>query len=389
MNILFMPSWYETAEEPNSGNFFTEQALALKHLGNNVTIAIADIINFPYKSKAPVYRVIKELRHGIDVYRIAVPSLMTGQIPGLFFSYYTHYYKKLLKFMKSNGLEFDIIYAHSFWHAGYIGTILKEQYHIPLIIQEHRSMLVSGEFSDKVNRYLKHAILLADAFYSVSNGLRDNMYHRTGLKEGIEILPDMVDDLFCYQPLENSEFTYTFIGTLNDRKRVMQLLGCFEAVRRDNENVCLQIAGDGPLRERINERISNSDILKGSVFLLGFLGREAVSELLAKANVLVLPSEFEPFGVVCIEAMATGRPVICTKNGATDFVNESNGILIDVDSDEQLIAAMKKIYKDYGAYDLQAISKLCTDKYSKGAVMGKLMSKMREICAYENTNKQG
>ena len=196
MNILFLPSWYESDVEKNAGVFFTEQALALKKMGNNVTIAIVDILNYPYKSDKPKFKVFKEERHGIDVYRMFVPSYMTGHIPGIFFSYYARYYKKLFKYMLAQGLSFDVMYAHSFWHAGYIATLLKKEFNLPLIVQEHRSMLITGEFSNKVNKYLKATVDNADAFYCVSKKLRDNVYTRTGLSNGIEILPNMVDDLF-------------------------------------------------------------------------------------------------------------------------------------------------------------------------------------------------
>lgn len=379
MNILFLPSWYESSDEPNSGNFFTEQVKALQRMGNNVTIAIVDILNYPYKSNSPKYKIIKENRHEIDVYRIVVPSFMTGHVPSVFFSYYLRYYRKLMKYMLSEGLQFDVIYAHSFWHAGYLATILKKEFNLPLITQEHRSMLVSGEFSDNVNKFLKASVTDADCFYCVSSVLKENVCSRTGISEGIELLPDMVDDSFRYRQLKNELFTFTFIGTLNERKRIIQLLKCFEALCENNKNIRLKVAGDGPLRDKVKELIDNSVYLKSNVELLGLLSREKIIDLLADSNVLVLPSSFEPFGVVCIEAMAVGRPVICTKNGATDFVNDSNGLLIDVDADDQLISAMETMYKDFSKYDLADISKKCLETYSSENVMTKLMDKFKEI----------
>lgn len=381
MNILFLPSWYESDSEKNAGVFFTEQALALKNMGNKVTIAIVDILNYPYKSDNPKFKIFKEERHGIDVYRIIVPSYMTGHIPGVFFFYYARYYKKLMKYMLAQGLNFDVMYAHSFWHAGYIATLLKKEFKLPLIVQEHRSMLITGEFSDKVNKYLKATVDNSDAFYCVSNKLRDNVYARTGLNKGIEILPNMVDDLFQYKQLNNNIFIYTFIGTLNENKRIIQLLKCFEKICESNNKVALKIAGDGPQLDQVNELINSSAVLKDSVEVLGLLPREKVLDLLAETNVLVLPSAFETFGVVCIEAMAVGRPVICTKNGAADFVDDSNGILIDVDSDDQLIEAMRKIYQNYSDYNQQMISEKCVKTYSSTNVMSAVISDMKLLNA--------
>ena len=249
-------------------------------------------------------------------------------------------------------------------------------------------MLITGEFSGKVNKYLKATVDNSDAFYCVSNKLRDNVYSRTGLSRGIEILPDMVDDLFQYMPLNNDNFTYTFIGTLNENKRIIQLLKCFEKVCESNSDVVLKIAGDGPQRDQVNVMINSSEVLRKTVSILGLLPREKVLDLLAETNVLVLPSAFETFGVVCIEAMAVGRPVICTRNGSADFVDDSNGVLIDVDSDDQLIDAMRKIYQNYSKYDQQLISEKCVKAYSSTSVMSAVISEMNRLKSKSLADKE-
>ena len=346
MDILFLPSWYESEEEPRSGIFFTEQALALKNENNRVVIAIVDILNFPYKCNAKKFRIIEEKRHGIDIYRIKVPSLMTGRFPSVFFKYYELFYIKLFEYIFSKGLRFDIMYAHSFWHAGYIGTILKKRYKIPLIVQEHRSMLISYEFSSKINKYLIKTVDDADAFYCVSEKLRSNIRQRGSKNSNIAIL----------------------------------LVKCFDKISQNKKDIILYIAGEGPLRTELEIYIENHTYLKKKIKLLGLLSREEIRDLLKNTNVLVLPSTYETFGVVYIEALATGRPVIATKNGgANDIVNSENGILIDVDNDQQLCDAMNKIYEDYSSYDLVKISNDCIKKYSERAVIGQLTSKMKEI----------
>lgn len=380
MDILFLPSWYESEEEPRSGIFFTEQALALKNENNRVVIAIVDILNFPYKCNAKKFRIIEEKRHGIDIYRIKVPSLMTGRFPSVFFKYYELFYIKLFEYIFSKGLRFDIMYAHSFWHAGYIGTILKKRYKIPLIVQEHRSMLISYEFSSKINKYLIKTVDDADAFYCVSEKLRSNIRQRGSKNSNIAILPNMVENQFAYSELNNTMFSYTFVGNLIDSKRVVQLVKCFDKISQNKKDIILYIAGEGPLRTELEIYIENHTYLKKKIKLLGLLSREEIRDLLKNTNVLVLPSTYETFGVVYIEALATGRPVIATKNGgANDIVNSENGILIDVDNDQQLCDAMNKIYEDYSSYDLVKISNDCIKKYSERAVIGQLTSKMKEI----------
>lgn len=367
MNILFLPSWYESEEEPISGSFFTEQAEALEELGHSVTIALVDIINYPYKCQQKKFRIIHETRHGLDVYRIKVPSFLTGQVPGIFFKYYAHFYLKLYRYMTvTKGLSFDAIYAHSFWHAGYIAGKIKARFGIPVVIQEHRSMLVTGEFRNNINHYLKTSIQNSDAFYCVSEGLFKNVIDRVGYDDKIQILPNMVSPLFRFQPLpENEPFTFVFVGSLTKRKRIMQLLRCFKGFAERHVDTRLYIAGDGPLREEVIETIDSSASLKSHALYVGGLSREGVRDLLGKANVFVLPSSHETFGVVYIEALAVGRPVIGARNGGADnIINESNGVLIDPDHDDQLCEAMETMYSNYELYDAELISKTCLETYS-------------------------
>lgn len=378
MNILFLPSWYESEEMPGSGIFFSEQVKALKEAGNSVTVVIVDIVNYPYKCKTKKFCILEQIRDGIEVYRIKIPSYCTGQLPFVFFNYYYFYYSKLMYHLEKKGYQFDVIYAHSFWHAGYIGTLLKKKYNIPLIVQEHRSQLLTGEFRPLVNKYLKKTVLESDVFYCVSERLKEEVYKRTKVESKIKILPNMVNEIFTFKELPvNSDFIFTFIGTLNKRKRIMFLIKAFE--KFCTKNTKMLIVGAGPEKNELEEYILKSPVLINNVKLLGFLDRGQIVDVLSKSNVFILPSAYEPFGVVYIEAMAIGRPVIATKNGgANDIINDSNGYLIDVDNEEQLINAMRNMINNYNKFNLKKISQECIENYSKFAVIGKVLQTMND-----------
>ena len=315
MNILFFPAWYDSEELPGAGSFFVEQAKALTTAGHKVTVVLADILYYPYKAKTKRFCILEQNRDGIEVYRIKVPSYCTGQIPFLFFKYYQFFYKKLMHLLEKRGYKFDVIYAHSFWHAGYIATRYKKKYNIPLIVQEHRSLVMTGELKKSANKYLKQTVLQADAFFCVSKKLKESVIEKTNVKNKIDILPNMVDDIFTFKELpKKSEFIFAFIGTLDDNKRSYFLLKTFEKFLKTNDNTRLVIAGKGPLKDTIINYISNSEILKSHVDFLGFISRTQVVDLLTRSNAFILPSTYETFGVVYIEAMAIGRPVIATRN---------------------------------------------------------------------------
>jgi len=87
----------------------------------------------------------------------------------------------------------------------------------------------------------------------------------------------------------------------------------------------------------------------------------------------VLVSQSETFGVAYIEALSMGVPVIATKCGGPEvFVNDKNGLLIDVNNKKQLIEAMKYMYNNIDRYDRKAISRDIREKFSSAAVANKI-----------------
>lgn len=380
MNILIMPSWYASNREPNSGCFFADQAKALMEQGNDVTIAVVDIINYPYKSENKFYKIFREKRYNMDVYRIEVPSLFTGHFPKLFFSYYTFFYKRLFKYLLNLGLTFDLIHAHSFWPAGYAGVVLKKIYNLPLVITEHRSIIISNEYPQSADAFLKKCVDSSNTFIAVSNNLKNVIEEKTGYINKIHVIPNMVDSIFTYKKLENSStFDFITIGNLIESKRIFDLIKKFIEIFKDNRNVKLIVIGDGPLREKIREYLENKDINR-QVEVLGLCSKEIVVDSLAKSRVFVLPSIIETFGIVYAEAISVGRPVIATHNGGADFIiNDDNGILVDIDDFDALGEAMRHMIIDYSKYDLMKISELSLAKYSKNAIIDEIVLLYRTL----------
>jgi glycosyltransferase involved in cell wall biosynthesis len=131
---------------------------------------------------------------------------------------------------------------------------------------------------------------------------------------------------------------YLFVGRLIERKGVDLLLRAFHELERGE----LWIAGDGPIRSELENATASDQ----RVHFLGHLKDQALHELYSETDVLVVPSWYEPWGLVINEALAHGIPVIATDQvgAADDLVDPgTNGFVVPAGSSGDLAEAMRGI----------------------------------------------
>ena len=202
-------------------------------------------------------------------------------------------------------------------------------------------------------------------------------------KEAIYI-PNIVDtNLFTYSPLNSNQkdsmFRFVSIGTLIQRKRMDLTIEAFVRAFGQNKSVTLTIFGEGPERNKLESLIRKHEI-GDRVILKGLQSREMISEYFKVSDCFVLPSQAETFGVVYIEALASGIPVIATKCGGPDsLINDGNGIIIPVDDREALVNAMKDMYKHINKYDKELISRKTTEQFSPKSVANSLTEVYKDL----------
>lgn len=162
-------------------------------------------------------------------------------------------------------------------------------------------------------------------------------------KEKIEVMPNGVssEHLKVYDPkpflkehgIEGSYLCY--LGRIHPTKGIEFLLRSFAKVGGVTEHSSLLIAGSGDQDYLKNLKLVANELgLKGRVKFLGYLEEEQKMRLLEGCSGLVLPSMYEPYGIVLLEAMAHGKPVIVTPGGA-DLVSQNyNGLLVRYGDEE-------------------------------------------------------
>ncbi|MCX6720721.1 MAG: glycosyltransferase family 4 protein [Candidatus Staskawiczbacteria bacterium] len=142
--------------------------------------------------------------------------------------------------------------------------------------------------------------------------------------------------------IEKNDFVILYVGRLSKEKMPMLLLEAYRKIKNGNKK--LFIVGDGPMRKEFEQCINNLSIK--NVILTGFQPREKLGDFYVAADVLVLPSEFETWGIVINEAMCFSLPVITSERvgASVDLIkNGYNGFIFSVGNADQFSEAIEKI----------------------------------------------
>lgn len=145
----------------------------------------------------------------------------------------------------------------------------------------------------------------------------------------------------------NNKKVILYVGRLIRRKGVRYLIEAYGELKRDYEDACLMLVGDGPLRTELEESCVKHRI-KDAHFL-GYKSYEELPKYYSMADVFVLPTLEDIGGLVVHGAMACGLPVITTKAAgcAVDLiVPGENGFVVDEANAGQLCSAIKRIISD-------------------------------------------
>ena len=217
----------------------------------------------------------------------------------------------------------DVIHVHTFL-AGELGMWVKEQYAIPYIVTEHSTNFARGNFSQAQLQFSKQVFENSKANIAVSKEFCNLLEKQTHCK--FQYVPNVVDTSF-FKPSKKVKSTEQFIflnvAHLDAKKNQVRLVKSFAEKFAGNTKYKLIIAGDGPEKENLHTQIDKLKV-SDQVILFGRASREDVLSLMQKANCFVLPSHYETFGVVLIEAMACGLPVLSTKSGGPESIITSN-----------------------------------------------------------------
>ena len=383
MKVVFVTRGWPTEANPMSGNFEAVQARALSKRGHDVTV-----IYNQKKSIAHFFQ-SKDVRYKeIDGITVLSSSVTLAEIPKLGITKYNNCdlrirqraFARVYEYYRKMKGDADVIHAH-YLNQAYDCKAVLEKYHIPFIITEHWSKMNSDTVDSRIVKLAK-AYQWADKVICVSSALSDSLKKKFGVES--TVIHDMVSDRFFDRlgadnvPKNDKNTRFVSVGSLVEGKGFDVLIRAFQKSAHLSE--CqLTIIGGGPEENNLNKLIERFG-LKGRVVLTGRKPPEEVSESLSQADCFVLTSRGETFGVVYIEAMAKGRPVIATICGGPEaFVNDKNGILVPVDDVDAAARAIDYMVENKARYDSEGIRQYCYEHFSEEHIVKETIAIYKQV----------
>lgn len=394
MHILIVPTErFVSDEDPISGIFQYHQALALHRAGIKVGLV------------APAPRSLRGLHlqfHNKWVQcleeQFPFPTMINQSsilCPGRFTQImqlaWNSIGKKMLRNYMARFGRPDLIHAHNVVFAGVCCRELAKAEGIPYVITEHSSGFSTGSIS--TSESVKAAFREAGARIMVSPFLGTKVEEKVGKDASPwEYLPNILEPRFAEgmstdSTKVNDTFQFLCVAQFVPIKNHNGLIHAFASAFRGKQNIELVLGGSGLLMEQVRA-LAESCGVSEQVKFLGALSRDQVVTEMHKCDALVLPSFSETFGVVLIEAMACGKPVIAPSgSGCEAIVNLANGVLFRPGDISDLANALVNVSDLAGQFNPLKIRKDCLSRFGESTVVSQLLNTYERVLSTPKQNK--
>ncbi len=291
--------------------------------GHNVTVITYKDGDVPYY----------EDDDGVDVYRVdnfmIAPNNFIDWVMQLNFNMIA----KAGEIISKNG-NFDVIHAHD-WLTAYAGKTLKFAHGTPLVSTIHateagRNSGIRGDMQKYINDTEWMLTYESSEVIVNSNYMKNELQRLFGLPyEKINVIPNGVD-LTLFNGIDkdyefrrrfalDNEKIILFIGRLVYEKGVQTLISAMPKILDNYHDSKLIIAGKGGMINDLRNQVNYLG-LGNKVYFTGHLSSKDVQRMYKCADIAVFPSTYEPFGIVAIEAMLSGTPVVTSDIGGLNEI---------------------------------------------------------------------
>lgn len=279
------------------------------------------------------------------------------------------YYTKINKIYKDivSKVELEqtnIVHAHFLFSNGGVAYRLKKEYGIDYIVAVRNTDVNYffkyakhlRKYGVKIIKEAKKVIFISPSYkeYVIEQFIPSNLQERVRTKS--YVIPNGIDEFWLdninvYKRFNNisPSINLIFVGELNKNKNVVNSIKALNVLKKKGYDVQLDIIGEGPLESELKELI-NSTENKDNITMHGYINnKNKLMELYRKSDIFIMPSHQETFGLVYIEAMSQGLPVIYSKGQGIDgyFGENEIGVAVSSNNIEEIADGVITIEKNY------------------------------------------
>ncbi len=239
--------------------------------------------------------------------------------------------------------RFDIVHIHQVYPAGISGALLKRLYRIPLAVTVHGSSLIVNWEVPWIRPLLKWVLKKSDLLLAVGWELREKLIACGVPESRIRLVPNTVDtDKFnpanqgkkIRQNLgwSSKDVVAAYVGRLSPPKGPRYFMELARRLLEKKPDLRFLVVGAGELEAEFRRQAETSGH-SGSLAIIGGVSYDFIPDYLGAADILVVPSLWEPGGRSCLEGMAMGKPVVANRvGGMAELIEDGEtGFLIETD----------------------------------------------------------
>ncbi|MBY0088651.1 1,4-alpha-glucan branching protein domain-containing protein [Brevibacillus brevis] len=261
----------------------------------------------------------------------------------------------------SLGVRPDLIHAHD-WLVSWAAIELKQRYSLPLVSTIHalehgRHQGIHTPLQQRIHECERTLTQSSDSMIVCSKYMESEVMRLFGtpssqlrvIHNGVDLipLPDVNREQLRQELAIGDGPVLFFVGRLVREKGVHLLLESMARLRDEFPHARLLVAGRGPMQDEWEQLVHQMGLFE-QVRFLGFVDDRRRNELFALADVAVFPSLYEPFGIVALEAMALGTPILVADTGGLREIvrHGENGAMMYTGDPESLTNQLRWLLRD-------------------------------------------
>lgn len=372
LHILFLTSWYPSKHSKTAGVFIKRHA---ECIAKTQKVTVIYPIGASSTESTTLERTIINNVDTLIIYFKRHPNPILNSIRKF----------KALKVGLVEIEKFDIIHGHVIFPIGPIVWLTSKLYKVPYIITEHWT-----DYRFPLNKSIgilkktlsKIVVKNAKKITVVSKTLRNEML-QFGLKGTYEIIGNVINtDVFQLKEKQRTKerFTFLHISNLSDnQKNISGILKVFKRVVAEKENFHLRIIASNNI-SWLENYINILSIPAQNITIESSKTEKELAKIYQSSDVYISFSNYETFGLVVVEALSTGTPIISTDTGIVREIDSKPYITkVQCNNQEDLYNAMMEQPSKSNKIDIQKMHQLVVENYHPDVIANKFINLYEEI----------